>query len=280
MRDFENKHDRALRAVRDLGWASQLVKRVEEQGGARKAPLGLLFELRFAFELTRWCPGIEPRYEAESGVGNSTVDFAVPWKQRRWLIELVSIRVSEGVSRAIEHVEVAEGVSCQEHLLFSEAADARRTPHAEVIRVSEKIQEKASKKFPVRNAAGVHVLLIDMSGFEGGVEPDATHCREIAHGSRAVPEEDRLLDNMGTPVLGLFDPSNPRSVEVRRRVDLLGFVSEHPGYEDDDEIGKTAYFVANPECQNPRELIVDFPVRAPQPLRDPLGERARRSVGE
>jgi hypothetical protein len=79
-------------------------------------------------------------------------------------------------------------------------------------------------------------------------------------------------------VPGVFDPANarPGAVKVRSRADLIGFVSEHPDYQEYDEIGRKLYLIGNPthrERDERTELIRAFPVRAPEDRRSPLGER-------
>ena len=50
------KTERALDFLRGQPWAAPLLAAIERAGGVRKAPAGLLFELRFAYEATLACP--------------------------------------------------------------------------------------------------------------------------------------------------------------------------------------------------------------------------------
>jgi hypothetical protein len=75
----------------------------------------------------------------------------------------------------------------------------------------------------------LHMLLVDMRGFEGVGDPDSSHFLQIAYGT----EDPRVTfkeyhPETGEPILGLFSPKNTRSAAVtaRERLHYLGFVSE------------------------------------------------------
>lgn len=288
MFEIENKHDRAYRALENCRWASSLLRKIDEGDGVRKAPPGLLFELRFAFELTIYCPKATPTYEFSAGVADSTVDFRIEWADKEWLIELVSLRESKTVRtmRSESKVEIEPGISCEGLFLDSidpslPNPDFHRTQWGELIRVSEKIREKVwdggtARKFPPRTPERIQVILVDMFGFEGTGDPNPPHCLAVAWGSAQLPEaygRGLCHPKTGEPVKGLFDPNNTErgAIEIRKRVDMIGFVAEHPGYEQDDEIGRNVYLIVNPAIPDGRELIQAFPVRSCDSLRNPLG---------
>lgn len=277
------KHERALRVLQEQPWAADMLRRIDEQGGVRNAPAGLLFELRFAYELARHCQAAGPRYEYHAGVGDSTIDFALNWAGQFWLLELVSIEESRAVRglQASSRSMAAPGVTSEAVWLCSDAGDAHESPWGELVRVAEKLQSKVwdsalatPQKFPVRSSGQVNVVVVNMVGFEGSGDPDAAHCREIALGGSSVAAEQRTVHE-SRGMTGLFEPSNSRrgAVEFRSRVDMIGFVAEHPAYERDDEIARNIYLVPNPARSDGRELVATFPVRAPAHLRNPLGLR-------
>lgn len=263
-----------------------LLRKIEEQGGVKHAPVGLLFELRFAFELTLYCPDARIEYETHAGVANSTVDFRVATGDCEWLIELVSIEESQPVRKMLSdsRVKVCSGAWSETLSFDSTDSDPYLTPRAELIRVSEKIAGKVwdsrsavRLKFPARGSGIVHVLLVDMNGFEGTGDPDPHHCREIALGSGAIPSEDRSVEwRTGQPVRGLFERGNPQrgAQELQSSVDLIGFVAEDRAHEHDDEIGRNVYLIANPKVMAGNKLVEAFPVRSATALRNPLGMRA------
>jgi hypothetical protein len=110
-------------------------------------------------------------------------------------------------------------------------------------------------------------------GFEGSGDPDGAHCCEIALGSGSVVPSRRSAHGRPPRWVGVFDPANrrPGASELRARVDMLGLVAEHPGREQDDEIGRNIYLIPNPDRQDGSNLVHSFPVRAPKQLRNPLG---------
>src|SRR5712691_5060921 len=98
LRLTEYEHtQRAIEALQPVPWAAPLLKRVNDAGDLQPEHKPLMFEVRFAFELHR--AGVFAQYGYPTGVGGSSVDFRVPGSTE-WLIEIVSIRASDGVRRA------------------------------------------------------------------------------------------------------------------------------------------------------------------------------------
>ncbi|PYO96028.1 MAG: hypothetical protein DMD60_12025, partial [Gemmatimonadetes bacterium] len=86
------------RAVRDelsgVPWIAPLIARLDgERWCYQTKPL--LFELRVAAEIHR--AGLTAHYEYPTGIGSSSVDFRFEHDSREWLVELVSILVSDAV---------------------------------------------------------------------------------------------------------------------------------------------------------------------------------------
>jgi hypothetical protein len=197
----------------------------------------LLFEARYAIAL--WEAGVKAEYEYPT-VGGSSVDFMLPATHGplSWLVELVSIRESDHVRAATVTASIAPGIVGEEIDLRGDDENVRATPAAELIRVIEKVGEKVydvktrtSTKFPEPNESSIHVILVDMRGFEGIGDPDEAHLRQIAYGSDdpRVPDDYKEYDpQTQKPIIGLFHPANkrPAGVLARSRIHYLGFVSE------------------------------------------------------
>jgi hypothetical protein len=62
--------------------------------------------------------------------------------------------------------------------------------------------------------------------------------------------------------------------QLQERIDIIAFVSERLGADDDEEIRRTILFAANPRT-NGSALVREFPVALPPEQRDPL----HRSLG-
>ncbi|MCK5708771.1 MAG: hypothetical protein KAI43_14075 [Candidatus Aureabacteria bacterium] len=82
-----------INQLNNVLWAKPLLNRIVKSGGLTSENMPLLFEARFAYELH--CAGIDAEYEYKAGVGKSTVEFKLNTAPV-WLIELVSIRESNG----------------------------------------------------------------------------------------------------------------------------------------------------------------------------------------
>ncbi len=71
--------------------------RLVDGGGLVSANMPLLFEVRFAYELTLASTSAE--YECAAGVGDPTADFRIHG-ERDWVVELMSIRESNALKGA------------------------------------------------------------------------------------------------------------------------------------------------------------------------------------
>ena len=271
------KDIRAIEQLRRQEWVRPLIKEIEQQGGIDAAPLGLRFNLRFAHEMRLACPDSPAQYEFNAGVGGSTVDFLLDHGGVRWLIELVALGETQTIRRLREssRTQVGQGFVDTVFLSFS-AANRHETPFGELVHISEKLLDKVwdknegrPSKFPESRPGWGHILVVNMAGFEGDGDPDVYHCREVVLGSSAVPAEYR--SDPDTPIIGLFDPRNPRaeSIAFRARVDVVAFVAERPGADDDDEIRRTAFILRNPWTRRvPRDQQI--PIFFARDQRDPL----------
>jgi len=269
-----SKTQRAIAHLKSCEWARDLIRRIELGGGRDE---GLLFEARFAFELSSACPGSEIVYEYAAGVGDTTIDFHLIHREHSWLIELVALQESQAVANMSSRSRVSrQGLSCESIHLRDSADNRHETLVAELVHVGEKIEDKVwdkqarrPHKFPEISGNHVHVLFVNLNGFQGTGAPDSADCHELMFGSDAVAPEYRS-DPRGA-VKGLFDPSNqrPAARAAQARLHAVAFVAERPYVDDDEEIRRTAYFVGNPALDG-RTLIQTFPVVAPQERRDPL----------
>jgi len=237
--------ERVIRALRSVGWATPLIRRFEEAGGPSVATMPLMFEIRFAYELHRAAAVAE--YEYPAGVGDSSIDFRIR-SSPEWLVELVSVRESEGLRRATH-----ESGPFRTKLLSSRAADPAQSEEAEMIAALQRIAQKvyvdgAPTKFPEPNGR-IHAILADMRGYlgEGGDEYDY---QQMANGSRAIPASEgwRIHYWNDEPIRGLFERVDSHPLRAapfaQARIHMLGFVAESEFEEG--EITSKAFFQPNP----------------------------------
>jgi hypothetical protein len=238
---------RILNELNTVEWAKSLVSRVNLGGGLVSENMPILFEARFAYELHK--KGIKFEYEYPAGVGESTVEFRISQPQE-WLIELVSIRRSDGVKRATKQIG-----PFYEFILSSNSLDPHQCAEAEMITAEQKIGEKVftegrPTKFPPVSTA-YHMIVADMRGYldQGG---DIYDYLQMAYGASGLPEDKSMLTNFWEiqpgkkePVKGLFEKDNPlkASEYIRKRIHFLGFVSEEDFVEG--EITEKTYYLGN-----------------------------------
>ncbi|MES1206010.1 MAG: hypothetical protein ABUS79_08730 [Pseudomonadota bacterium] len=276
MSAWRERNERALKALRPLGWSRGLVARVDALGISPSAD-DTLFELRYAHDLAR--ARVAPLYEHRTGVGNSTVDFKLPGTIP-WLVELVSIRESDAMRAATVKDAIAPGIQTETLFLSSTAgltdpSRAKQTQQHELLRVVHKLGEKVYDgkkpiKFPVPDGSAFHMLLVDMRGFEGlAAYPDRDHCRQIAGGPSVVRHELNIAAHAdtGEPIRGVWDNANsaPAAVLLRERVHVIGFV--HEGLYCDDEIRDVTFPLLNPALFPDKERFHDlYPLAAERRL--------------
>lgn len=221
----------AMDALQSVPWAAPLLHAAQARDLLNAENKPLMFEVRFAFELH--CAGMIAEYEYPTGVGGSSVDFRVLGSPQ-WLIEIVSIRASDAVKRATRHSGIVH-----EFQMSTSDSNLRQRPEGELIRVEEKIGEKAQAKdgsptkFPVPNRA-IHLILVDMRGYlDGGGHKNAY--RQIAYGAgdpevhkEWVPASWQGPSGTREPIKGLFEVGNPlpASQLVQERIHFLGFINE------------------------------------------------------
>jgi hypothetical protein len=160
-----------LDELRSLPWASPLIARIDQRGGISVDTQPELFEARVAHELHR--VGSIPEYEFMAGVGDTSVDFRIPG-QPEFLVEVVSLRTSEGVQAAVrrrghfvEHRLSTESLRTEGH--------QRQSIESELILVQQKLGEKVLErdhvvKFPSVESVRKHVLVMDVRSVMGGGE--------------------------------------------------------------------------------------------------------------
>lgn len=222
---------------------------VRDNGLLGREYLADLFELRFAGALVR--NAATAAYECSAGVGNSTIDFRVDGSPP-WLIELVSLRVTEAVDNATIKYSPNPGETFYFHHQDSSGDDKKNSLAYEMITAEGKIAEKvfrqdAPTKFPEPTEA-IHAILIDMKGFDGGTGGDWYDWLQIAVGAQSVGDMDvfRVHTPNGEPVRGVFEEQCPLkgAGTLRERIHFLGFVLEKdfvPG-----EIEKEIHLINNP----------------------------------
>jgi len=211
-------------------WAKSLITRVNQGGGLISENMSVLFEARFAYELYK--KGVQFEYEYPAGVGDSKVEFRII-QPKEWLIELVSIRRSEGVKRATK-----KRGSFYMLNLTTDSSDPHQSEEAEMITAEQKIGEKVFSngkptKFPPI-ATAYHMIITDMRGYlaQGGYIDDY---RQMAYGPSGLPKNKEMLIHFWKirpekkePIKGLFEKGNPleSSKYICQRIHFLGFVRE------------------------------------------------------
>jgi hypothetical protein len=256
---------RAIDALRGVQWAEPLLARLDKNGGVIQANKPLLFEVRFAFELH--VAGLTADYEFSAGVGDSTVDFFVPGPVN-WLIEIVSVGVSQAVQRATRKA----GLIYVQHL-SSDSVDCAQSEEAEMITAEQKIGEKVMSngvpvKFPTPGVAR-HLILTDTRGYldDGG---DIWDYRQMAYGAAGIPVDRAELihywrgpSGRAEPIKGLFEQGNPLKAAalIQQRIHFLGFVCEHSFEEGEIRNG---YYCANwhlfPTDADAKDAWASFPL--------------------
>lgn len=256
------KNRRALEVLAPLRWAKRLVKDSQQDNPKQ----GILFELRFAYELARL--GLVPEYEHATGVEGTSVDFRIAAKagEPSWNIELVSIERSDAVEKATIVEEHRPGIRIEtlDLGLGGESRDDaerivnKQTPEHEMLRVIGALERKCfdSKKqrpikFPIPDASTVNMLLVDIRRYEGLGFLDRDHCRQMLGGAALVKHDFNVQWDPGSnqPIRGLWSPDNERpAAEIARERDhVVGFVHEEA--YDDDEIREVTVLFQNPKLR-------------------------------
>ena len=248
---------RVLKELRTVGWASELLRRIDERGGITAINKPLLFEARFAYELFQ--RGIQVQYEFPAGIGASTIEFRIA-NSREWLIELVSVCESAGMRLATKKSGNFFSTTLSSDNLIALEAEPKaarekqkQSEEAEMITAQHKIGEKVLSrgqptKFPCPSSA-IHVILVDMRGYirEGG---DWIDYRQIAYGPDGVPSDRKGFIHYweDKPIRGLFEKLDKHPAQaaflLQKRIHLLGFIAEKEYREN--EISDRAYWLPNP----------------------------------
>jgi hypothetical protein len=252
------KNRRALELLKHVSWARRLANEVQKDDPTQ----GILFELRFAYEIERL--RLVPEYEHKTGVDDTSVDFrlAASSDVPAWNVELVSLDRSKAVEKATIsdegsglHVEILDlglpGDPCE---------DARRihnkqTVEHEMLRAISALEKKvydAKKqrpiKFPIPDGLAINMLLVDVRLYEGMGFLDRDHCRQIVGGSAIVKHDLNVHwdPDSDQPIRGLWSVDNDRAGarHARERIHVIGFV--HEEVYDDDEIREVTVLFQNP----------------------------------
>ncbi|MCA9029050.1 MAG: hypothetical protein KDA86_27935, partial [Planctomycetaceae bacterium] len=73
--DEANFTNKAIQALKSTDWGGSVVRRLEVAGGIKPENMPLMFEVRYAYEISR--KGLSAQYEYNAGVDGSTVEFRV-----------------------------------------------------------------------------------------------------------------------------------------------------------------------------------------------------------
>lgn len=254
-----------------LMWASPLVGRIEQRGGISVATQPELFEARVAHELHRM--GNAPYYEYGAGVGETSVDFRIAG-QPEFLIEVVSLRTSEGAQAAVHSRGPLTEFRLSTENLGVEGRE-RETIEKEVLLVQQKLGEKVLAdgqvvKFPPAEPGRVHVLIMDVRGLFGGGEDMRSlkpELRVATYGYSGVDElggrHIRLgmhvpaSDGTMQPLRGIFEdvPGHPlrAATLLRERIHAVHFVYETSYEEGEILTGNANYIILNSNLLRTKE---------------------------
>jgi hypothetical protein len=239
----------ALDTLASIKWAQPLLDRLKKQGGILQKNKPLLFEVRYAFLLSK--AGVTAEYEYPTGVGNSTVEFRIHGTPE-WFIELVSIQAREAAKRAVRQTGLI-----YEQSFSSDAKDRAQSEEAEMITAEQKIVEKVftkghPTKFPLPTNKRLHAIVADMRGYLDGGGGTRLDYRQMAFGAAGIPQDLSELihywkDEKGKlwPIKGLFEESNPLvgARYIQERIHFIGFVCEQ-NYTP-NEIRESSYYLCN-----------------------------------
>lgn len=270
-----------LGELRSVPWASPLVGRIDRRGGISVATQPELFEARVAHELHRL--GVEATYEYMAGVGGTSVDFHTPGHPE-FLIEVVSLRTSEGVQAAVRrHGPFIEHRLSTENLRTEDYQ--RESIESELVLVQQKLGEKVLEKgkvvkFPATDPSRRHVLVMDVRSIMGGGEEmkylrddllqvtyghwgvDQVGGRRIRLGM-SVPSADGTMQSLQ----GIFENVEAHPLRaaaiLRERIHAIHFVCERM-YNADEIAGPDAsYIVPNLSLIRTKEEFARFKAQYP-----------------
>ncbi len=243
----------AFDELRDVEWAKKLIWKINRNGGVVTENQGLLFELRFAFNLH--LNGINPQYEIP-GEGRSGIDFGFRSGSEYWRVELMRLNETHAVRDATHTVETADGTQLTSLHLSTDAKDNRQSSEGETLKAVQRIRQKCEQngrphKFPLPDG-NYNVILVDFRQFLAGTG-DVNDKIHIALGGELVEEESYRLDWDGKSISGVFCSRTKvrGAAEARQRVHFLGFVDEKDF--DCSEFAQATEVIANPHLFGAKE---------------------------
>ena len=271
----------AVDDLRHQEWARPILARFEREGGCSETNMPTMFEVRYARALLN--SGINPRYEEQTGVRNTSVDFAFD-TNARWLVETYSLAETEAAVAATWNREEFFGrvlssprsIGTNETLTKAERKrrleEQKQSVEGETLQAVERLLSKVSDgkfplKFPPPSANTYSMLAVDIRSLFRG-HADRGDLDQIAYGASAVPERYRCFwpgrDGKLLPIRGIFDPVNTstKARHFRERVHFLTFVLERT-YER-EELAQIGYYVANPHLfeshDSAKDAFATFPL--------------------
>ena len=247
----------ALKTLAVVGWAKPLLSKIGPNAlMAVRTKRSLCFEARFAAEIHN--ANCNADYEYPTGMGATSVDFRVRGPAE-WLIEIVSVDISEAVRRA-----TTEEGDYSSFSLSSTNTDPRSSEEGEMVRATEKIAAKVQKFPPVRSNV-YHIILADMRGYllKGG---DRTDYRQMAYGPSDVPPQF-IHHWEGRPIRGLFERENPLTLakQIQERIHFLGFGRERHYATGELRDSRAVYYLPNPHLMSQQQALAAYsiyPVKA------------------
>ncbi|MDP3269796.1 MAG: hypothetical protein Q8M40_12235 [Legionella sp.] len=215
-----------------------------------------LFEVRFAYALHT--KQLIAEYEANTGIGNTTVDFKVKSNGNTWLIELTSLRESTAVKSATSNDKdnFTQYISISDEKTNSpEVLDLIKLQNAIYGKVTKEINNKYTPiKFPKIADNTYHTIIVDARSFNAGIF-DYHDFFIVVNGSHRLRNIDEgflcrnFIDKKGNSshILGVFEENNnnERSKITRESIHFICFVVEKE-YKKSGLLEKMIVF-ANPK---------------------------------
>ncbi len=145
---------------KNVSRASPLIDSIDKQGGIQPETQPLLFEARIARELHR--QGIQFDYEHEARDGETkSIDFRIGGDPG-FLIEVVSLRTSEGVKEASYDQDGWFGFWMSSYNLDDKVLE-KQSEESEITVAQGKLVEKV-QKFPEPQPGRLHIIVADVRG--------------------------------------------------------------------------------------------------------------------
>ena len=232
-----------LADLKNVSRASRLIDLIDKQGGIQPETQPFLFEARIARELQR--QGIQFDYEHEARDGETkSIDFRIEGDPE-FLIEVVSLRTSEGVKEASYDQDGWFRFGMSSYNLDDKVLE-KQSEESEITVAQGKLVEKV-QKFPEPQPGRLHIIVADVRGLGApapagaiGISDLREYLRLVTYGwgceyrfeghpperlSMSIPQKDGTHRR----IQGVFEDGADRPLFaplLRERIHAIHFVRE------------------------------------------------------